>query len=39
MQRSPVSDRTAEDDANVTAAGVNTADEVTETHLAAITSL
>ena len=36
----PVSDRTAEvRDAIVTAAGVNTADEVTETHLAAITSL
>ena len=35
-----VSDRTAEvRDAIVTAAGVNTADEVTETHLAAITSL
>ena len=35
-----VSDRTAEvRDAIVTAAGVNSADEVTETHLAAITSL
>ena len=36
----PVSDRTAEvQDAIVTAAGVNTADDVTETHLAAITEL
>ena len=36
----PVSDRTAEvRDTIVTAAGVNTADEVTETHLATITSL